>query len=98
VNTAAEGLATAKTYDLPFRILLKWIDDIVLVSDDEMRRAVKTIFLATGQVAELAGAASTAAAFKMKSQLEGKTVALLVSGGNIQPAQLAEILMQTPPF
>jgi threonine dehydratase len=98
VNTAAEGLATGKTYDLSFKILRKWIDDIVLVSDDEMRRAVKTIFLATGQIAELAGAASTAAAFKMKNQLEGKTVALLVSGGNIQPAQLAEILTHTPPF
>ena len=98
VNTVAEGLATAKTYDLPFRVLRKWIDDIVLVSDDEMRRAVKTIFVATGQVAELAGAASTAAAFKMKSQLEGKAVALVVSGGNIQPAQLAEILTHSTPF
>ncbi len=36
VSTIAEGLATAKAYGLPFRILRKWIDDIVLVSDDEM--------------------------------------------------------------
>jgi len=92
VNTVAEGLATAKAYDLPMKILRKWIDDIVLVSDDEMIRAVKTIFVATGQVAELAGAASTAAAIKIKDQLEGKTVALLVTGGNIQPSQLARIL------
>ena len=70
----------------------------MLVSDDEMSRAVKTIFVATGQVAELAGAASTAAAFKMKAQLEGKTVALLVSGGNIQPAQLAKILTHSTPI
>ncbi len=98
VNTVAEGLATAKAYDLPFMVLRKWIDDIVLVSDDEMRRAVKTIFIATGQVAELAGAASTAAAFKLKDQLVGKTVALLVSGGNIQPTQLAEILTESTPF
>ena len=98
VNTIAEGLATARTYDLPFNSLRKRIDDIVLVSDDEMSRAVNTIFLATGQVAELAGAASTAAAFKIRSQLERKTVALLVSGGNIQPAQLAEILTNSTPF
>ena len=98
VNTVAEGLATAKAYDLSFRVLLKGIDDIVLVSDDELKRAVKTIFLATGQVAELAGAASTAAAFKMRDQLEGKKVALLVSGGNIEPKQLSEILMGSPPF
>jgi threonine dehydratase len=98
VNTAAEGLATAKTYDLSFRILRELIDDIVLVSDDEMRRAVKTIFLATGQVAELAGAASTAAAFKIRDQLIGKNVALLVSGGNIQPTQLADILTNSSAF
>jgi len=98
VNTVAEGLATAKAYDLSFRVLRRWIDDIFLVSDDELRRAVSTIFLATGQVAELAGAASTAAAFKMKAQLQGKKVALLVSGGNIQPKQLSEILMNSPPF
>jgi threonine dehydratase len=98
VNTAAEGLATAKTYDLSFRILRELIDDIVLVSDDEMRRAVKTIFLATGQVAELAGAASTAAAFKIRDQLIGKKVALLVSGGNIQPTQLAHILTNSSEF
>ena len=98
VTTVAEGLATAKAYDLSFRVLRKWIDNIVLVSDDELKRAVKTIFLATGQVAELAGAASTAAAFKMRDQLDGKKVALLVSGGNIQPKQLSEILMDSPPF
>jgi len=98
VKTIAEGLATAKAYDLPFRVLRKWIDDIILVSDDELRQAVTTIFLATGQVAELAGAASTAAAFRIRDQLEGKNVALIVSGGNIQPRQLSEILMNSEPF
>jgi len=98
IKTVAEGLATAKAYDLPFRVLRKWIDNIVLVSDDELRRAVTTIFLATGQVAELAGAASTAAAFKIRDQLQGKKVALIVSGGNIQPKLLSEILVNSPPF
>ncbi|MGA2971757.1 MAG: threonine/serine dehydratase [Candidatus Bathyarchaeia archaeon] len=92
VNTAAEGLATAKAYELPFKILRKELDDVILVSDDEMQRAVRTIFSATGQVAELSGAASTAAAFKIRDRLAGKKVALLVSGGNIQPEQLAQIL------
>ncbi len=92
VNTAAEGLATAKAYELPFKILRKALDDVILVSDDEMKGAVRTIFFATGQVAELSGAASTAAAFKIRDRLAGKKVALLVSGGNIQPEQLAQIL------
>jgi len=97
-NTAAEGLATAKTYELPFKVLRGALDDVVLVSDEEMRRAVKTIFLATGQVAELSGAASTAGAFKIRDRLEGRNVALLVSGGNIQPDQLAQILTNSKPL
>ena len=59
-----------------------------------MRRAVKTIFLTTGQVAEMSGAASTAAAFKIKDLIKHKNIALLVSGGNIESEQLAKILQQ----
>jgi threonine dehydratase len=92
VKTAAEGLATGQAYELPFRILRKRLDDVILVSDEAMREAVKTIFLATGQVAELSGAASTAAAFKIKDRLKGKKVALMVTGGNIDAKPLANIL------
>ena len=92
VNTAAEGMATAKAYELPFKILRNTLDDVILVSDAEMKETVRSIFSATGQVAELSGAASTAAAFKIRKRLEGKKVALLLSGGNIEPDQLAKIL------
>jgi threonine dehydratase len=98
VTTLAEGLATATAYELPLRVLRGRLDDIVLVSDEDMRRAVKTIFLATGQVAELSGAASTAAAFKVKEQLAGRKVAVLVSGGNIAHDQLAAILANDASF
>jgi len=92
VSTAAEGMATAKAYELPFKILSKALDDVILVSDAEMKEAVRSIFSATGQVAELSGAASTAAAFKIRNRLAGKKVVLLLSGGNIEPNQLATIL------
>ena len=98
VTTSAEGLATATAYELPLKVLRERIDDIVLVSDDYMRRAVKTIFLATGQVAELSGAASTAAAFKLKEKLAGKRVALVLTGGNIGHEQLASILSDAAPL
>ena len=65
---------------------------------EEMKKAVKTIFLATGQVAELSGAASTAAAFKLREQLKGKMVALVLTGGNIGAEQLSSILTQIAPF
>jgi threonine dehydratase len=98
VTTSAEGLATATAYELPFRVLQGLIDEIVLVSDEDLKRAVKTIFLATGQVAELSGAASTAAAFKLKEELAGSKVALLLSGGNIEHDQLASILTNVQSF
>jgi threonine dehydratase len=94
VNTAAEGLATAQAYELPLKILRGKLDDVILVSDEQMRQAVKTIFVSTGQIAELSGAAATAGAFKIKDQLNGKNVALMVTGGNIQPDQLASILRE----
>ena len=94
VTTAAEGLATSRAYELPLRILRGKLDDIVLVSDDEMREAVRNILRATGQVAELSGAASTAAAFKIKDHLSGKKAALILTGGNIEPEQLAQILQE----
>jgi len=92
VKTQAEGLATSQTYELPFRFLKENLDDVVLVSDTEMRQAVRTIFSTTGQIAELAGAASTAAAMKIRHELRGKNVAILLTGGNIESHQLAQIL------
>ncbi len=91
VETQAEGLATAQAYELPLRIL-KALDDMVLVSDNEMKNAVKRIFETTGQIAELSGAASTAAAFKIKDKIKRKKLALIITGGNIEAKQLAQIL------
>jgi len=98
VKTSAEGLATATAYELPFNVLHGRIDDVVLVSDDGMRKAVKTIYVTTGQVAELSGAASTAAAFKLKDQMAGRRVAIVLTGGNIQHDSLASILTSVQPF
>lgn len=94
VKTAAEGLATSRAYELPLRILREKLNDLVLVSDQEMKQAIKTILQTTGQIAELSGAASTAAAFRIKEQLAGRKVVLILSGGNIEPEQLARILLE----
>ena len=94
VKTAAEGLATSRAYELPLRILREKLNDIVLVSDHEMKQAIRAILHATGQVAELSGAASTAAAFKIKNELAGSKVALMLTGGNIESEQLARILQE----
>ncbi|MEM3447305.1 MAG: threonine/serine dehydratase [Nitrososphaerota archaeon] len=92
VSTRAEGLAAGRAYELPFMILRGRLNDVLLVSDAEMEGAVRFIFDAIRQVAELSGAASTAAAFKIRNLLEGKRVVLMVTGGNIDADSFASIL------
>jgi threonine dehydratase len=92
VKTRAEGLAASMAYELPLSIMRGRLDDMVLVSDDEMARAIQTLLFTTGQVAEHAGAAATAAAFKIQDKLKGKKVVLPITGKNIQPELLVEII------
>ena len=82
IRTFAEGLATRTSFDLPQRILIDLLDDFVLVSDEELYRAMRLLLVVGHQVAEGAGAAATAAAWKLRDQLRGKTVALWISGAN----------------
>lgn len=91
-DTFAEGLATRFTFDMTFNILCKMIDEIVLVSEDEIKHAILTLLETDHQLAEGAGAASTAAAFKLQQQLKGKKVALPLTGGNLTLKTLTTIL------
>jgi threonine dehydratase len=92
MDTFAEGLATRTAFALPQRILCDQLDDFVLVSDDEIRTAMLRLIETTRNLVEAAGAASLAAALNMRERLAGKRVAIVCSGGNISPAQLADAL------
>jgi threonine dehydratase len=93
-DTFAEGLATRVTFTLTFDILSRMIDDIVLVSEEELKKAILALLETTHQLAEGAGAASTAAAFNMRKQLQGKKVALPLTGGNLTLKNLSKILKE----
>ncbi|MCW4047372.1 MAG: pyridoxal-phosphate dependent enzyme [Candidatus Bathyarchaeota archaeon] len=93
-DTFAEGLATRVTFTLTFGILCKMIDQIVLVSEMEMKKAIVTLLETTHQLAEGAGAASTAAAFQLRKQLQGKKVALPLTGGNLTLKNLSDIFKE----
>lgn len=95
-STLAEGLSTATAFDLPQRILRERLSDFVLVSDAEIRRAVYLMVERTRTLVEAAGAAPLAAALRLRERLAGKRVALVCSGGNITPEQLAEVLVEAP--
>jgi len=90
-ETFAEGLATRVPFKLTLNIINNLIDDFILVSEDEMKRAILTLLETTHQLAEGAGAASTAAAFKIKDRLKGKKVALVLTGGNLTLPTLKSI-------
>jgi len=83
VKTFAEGLATRAPFELTLDIMWKYLDDMILVKDEEIAKAIILLLQTIHQVAEGAGAAATAAALKIKEQIKGKKVALVLSGGNI---------------
>jgi threonine dehydratase len=92
METFAEGLATRTAFELPQRILWQWLDDFVLVSDDEIRAAQALMIDATRNLVEAAGAAPLAAALRLREQLASKRIALIASGGNASRGQLLDVL------
>ena len=92
VKTFAEGLATRAPFELTLEIMWKYLDDMILVEDEEIAKAIILLLQTIHQVAEGAGAAATAAALKIKEQIKEKKVALVLSGGNISFDKLKEII------
>ena len=72
MTTKAEGLATRCAFELTQGLLRKHLDDFVLVSEEEMSRAVRMLLEKTRNLAEPSGAASLAAALKLTDRLAGK--------------------------
>jgi threonine dehydratase len=96
METFAEGLATRTAFELPQQILRQLLDDFVLVSDDEIRAAQVLMIETTRNLVEGAGAAPLAAALRLREQLLGKRVALILSGGNASRDQLLDVLGREP--
>jgi threonine dehydratase len=96
-DTFAEGLATRTAFELPLSIMRDLVDDIVLVSEDELKHAIILLLEKAHTIAEGAGAASTAAAIQLKDRLQGQIVACVLSGGNLPLSTLQRILAETRP-
>ena len=93
-ETVAEGLAARSVFEVPYLILKDKIKEVVLLSEEELVEGVRMALRYTQNLAEIAGAASLAGAFKIKSQLEGKKVVALMTGGNMSLARLTQVLTQ----
>ncbi len=92
-RTFAEGLATGSAFELPQKILWDSLDDFLLVSDDEIKQAMLWMIERAHTLAEAAGAAALAGAFRMREQLSDLKIALVCSGGNTSLAHLREALL-----
>lgn len=91
-NTFADGLATRVAFEVPFGIMQAGVDDMVLVSEEDMRQAIIRLLRTTHNLAEGAGAAPVAAAWKLRPMLQGQKVVMVISGGNIDLATLRWVL------
>ena len=90
--TMADGLATRRAFRLTLDIMRDLLDDFILVSEEEIKDAIRLYVEKAHTIAEGAGAAPLAAAIKIKNRLKGKNVVMVLSGGNLTAEMLREIL------
>ena len=82
-NTIADGLATCVPLEANVRSIRELVDEVCLVSEDELVQAVRTLLFEEHLVAEAAGAAATAAYLQNPTAYAGRSVVLLVTGSSI---------------
>jgi threonine dehydratase len=91
-HTFADGLATRATYDLTWPALRDGLAGFVTVSEAQIAAAIRLMIRATHNLAEGAGAAGLAGLLALRDQLAGKTVAIILSGSNIDSATLRRVM------
>jgi threonine dehydratase len=93
-DTLAEGIAVKQPGELTSRILAEYANDVVLVSERNLERAVAMLVGIEKTVVEGAGAAGLAAMLSEPERYKGKKVATLLCGGNIDTHLLANVLVR----
>ena len=90
VRTIADSLGSPRCEPYSFALNRKYVDEVVLVSDDQIRDAMRLLFRSAKLVVEPAGAAALAALmYPLRERLDAKTVGVVVCGGNIDAATFA---------
>ena len=91
-KTIADGIAVRRAGERTLPLVQKYVDDIVTVEEEEIANAILLLLEREKTLAEGAGAAAIAALLNRKIPIEGKRVAVLVCGGNIDVTLLARII------
>jgi threonine dehydratase len=93
-DTIAEGIAVKDVGDTAFAIIKKDVEDVLVVQEETIERAIVALIEIEKTVAEGAGAAALAALLEHPQHFAGKRVGIPISGGNIDSRVLASVLMR----
>lgn len=91
-DTLAEGIAVKKPGRLTQSLVETYVDDIVLVSEQDLERALTLLLTVEKTVVEGAGAAGLAAVIADPKRYQGRKIGLPLCGGNIDPGLIASVL------
>lgn len=92
VSTIADGIAVKKPGENTYALVKEYVDEIALVTDDEVSSAILALIEKQKMIAEGAGAVAVAAVMAGKFDLKGKRVVAVVSGGNIDVTSLSRVI------
>jgi threonine dehydratase len=91
-RTIADGLRTQSIGAINFEHIRKYVDDIITVTEQEIRDAMKILARDTNSIAEPSGAVATAGFLSRRHKISpGEETVIVISGGNIEPQMLAEM-------
>ena len=91
IDTIADGLAPVMAGELTYEHALNLMDDVVTVSDDAIREATSLLVSKQKLIVEFSGAAATAALLSKAVEAEDARVAVVISGGNLDPTLVAGV-------
>jgi threonine dehydratase len=92
--TIADGIAVKSPGVLTLPLIRQHVNDVLLVGEDEIEQAILLLLEIEKTVVEGAGAVGLAALMKHRNRFAGRKVGLVLSGGNIEPLVLAEIIQR----
>ena len=90
--TIADGIAVKSPGALTLPLIRERVDELLLVGEDDIEQAILLLLEIEKTVVEGAGAVGLAALLKHRDRFAGRRVGLVLSGGNIEPLMLAEII------
>jgi threonine dehydratase len=95
LRTAADGLRSQSIGEINFEHIRKYVDDIVTVTEEDIRRAMHRLLFSARILAEPSGAVTTAAAMFHAEELPAaKKIVAVVTGGNVEPQLFSDILLE----